>query len=63
MAFSVSEMVGNVWPDFTQTAQSLQAKTGWVINPMNSEIGIKDRIEIKLTLIKDMFKKFNILVN
>tara|TARA_B100000959_G_C14566346_1_gene453885 strand:- start:306 stop:491 length:186 start_codon:yes stop_codon:yes gene_type:complete len=57
MAFSVSEMVGNVWPDFTQTAQSLQAKTGWVINPMNSEIGIKDRIEIKLTLIKDMLTK------
>ena len=63
MVFSVSEMVGNVWPDFTQTAQSLQAKTGWVINPMNSEIGIKDRIGIKFTLIKDMFKKFNILVN
>ena len=63
MVFSVSEMVGNVWPDFTQTAQSLQAKTGWVINPMTSEIGIKDRIEIKLTLTKDMFKKFNILVN
>ena len=63
MAFSVSEMVGNVLPDFTQTDQSLQAKTGWVTNPMNSEIGIKNRIELKLTLIKDMFKKFNILVN
>ena len=63
MAFSVSEMVGKVWPDFTQTAQSLQAKTGWVIKPMNSEICIKDRIEMKLTLIKDMFKKFKILVN
>jgi len=56
-------MVGNVWPDFTQTDQSLQAKTGWEINPMNIEIGIKDRIEMKLTLIKDMFKKFKILVN
>ena len=62
MTFSVSEMVGNVRPDFTQTAQSLQAITGWVINPTNRVIWIKDRIEVKLTLIKDMFKKFSYLI-